>query len=186
MATNFPGALDDFANYVDGTTIIEAATLNDMQFAIEALQAKVLVNGDVPNTDDECANKKYVDDNHPTSFFNYSAAHGSNPIFSGVIGTANVYQDLNVAAITGAANVLVYLKVAANENNAQCKFRTKGDANVVSTGLLSDAGGASVVTIKANNYIGYAVAITDSDGKLEWTSTDASATWTIDVIGFVI
>ena len=41
MATNFPTSLDDFANYVDGTTIMEAATLNDMQFAIEALEAKV-------------------------------------------------------------------------------------------------------------------------------------------------
>lgn len=44
MATNFPAGLDDFANYVDGVTIIEAALLNDMQFAIEALEAKVGVN----------------------------------------------------------------------------------------------------------------------------------------------
>ena len=45
MATNFPAGLDDFANYVDGETILEAATLNDMQFAIEALQAKVGIDG---------------------------------------------------------------------------------------------------------------------------------------------
>ena len=62
MATNFPTGLDDFANYVDGDTIFEAALLNDMQFAIEALQAKVLINGATPGADDECANKKYVDD----------------------------------------------------------------------------------------------------------------------------
>lgn len=41
MATNFPAGLDDFTNYVDGTTIMEAATLNDMQWGIEAVQAKV-------------------------------------------------------------------------------------------------------------------------------------------------
>ena len=41
MATSFPTGLDDFTNYIDGTTVMEAATLNDMQFAIEALQAKV-------------------------------------------------------------------------------------------------------------------------------------------------
>jgi hypothetical protein len=44
MATNFPTGLDDFTNYVDGSTVMEAATLNDMQFAIEALQAKVGAN----------------------------------------------------------------------------------------------------------------------------------------------
>ena len=44
MPTNFPTGLDDFANYVDGTTILEAATLNNMQFGIEALQAKVGIN----------------------------------------------------------------------------------------------------------------------------------------------
>ena len=42
MATSFPTGLDDFANYVDGTTVMEAATLNDMQFAIEALQAMIM------------------------------------------------------------------------------------------------------------------------------------------------
>ena len=47
MATNFPTGLDDFANYVDGDTIFEAALLNDMQFAIEALQAKVGITNSV-------------------------------------------------------------------------------------------------------------------------------------------
>lgn len=41
MATNYPAGLDDFANYVDGVTVMESAVLNDMQLAIEALQAKV-------------------------------------------------------------------------------------------------------------------------------------------------
>lgn len=50
MATNFPTGLDDFTNYVDGTTIMEAATLNDMQFAIEALQAKVGVDSSATST----------------------------------------------------------------------------------------------------------------------------------------
>ena len=53
MATNFPAALDDFINYVDGKTIFEALTLNDMQFAIEALQAKVGVDGSgIPTSHD--------------------------------------------------------------------------------------------------------------------------------------
>lgn len=47
MATNFPVALDDFINYIDGTTIMEATTLNNMQFAIEALEAKVGINSSV-------------------------------------------------------------------------------------------------------------------------------------------
>lgn len=41
MATNYPTAIDDFLNYIDGTTVFEAATLNDMQAGIEALEAKV-------------------------------------------------------------------------------------------------------------------------------------------------
>lgn len=47
MAANFPISLDDFINYVDGTTIMESITLNDMQFAIEALEAKVGVNNSI-------------------------------------------------------------------------------------------------------------------------------------------
>ncbi len=50
MATNFPGSLDDFTNYVDGTTIMEAATLNNMQFGIEALQAKVGIDDSIVTT----------------------------------------------------------------------------------------------------------------------------------------
>jgi len=41
MASNFPTSLDDFTNYVDGTTVMEAAILNNMQAAIEAIEAKV-------------------------------------------------------------------------------------------------------------------------------------------------
>jgi len=53
MATNFPTGLDDFTNYVDGTTIMEANTLNNMQFAIEALEAKVGIDSSavVPSHD---------------------------------------------------------------------------------------------------------------------------------------
>ncbi len=41
MPTNFPTGLDSFIAYVDGTTIMEAANLNNMEAAIESLQAKV-------------------------------------------------------------------------------------------------------------------------------------------------
>lgn len=41
----FPGSIDDFNDYVDGTTIMEAATLNNMQHAIEFIEVKVGVNG---------------------------------------------------------------------------------------------------------------------------------------------
>ena len=50
MATNFPTSLDDFINYVDGTTILEAALLNDMQFAIEELEAKVGIDSSITVT----------------------------------------------------------------------------------------------------------------------------------------
>lgn len=41
MASNYPTSLDDFTDYVDGTTIMQADTLNNMQKAIEELQVKV-------------------------------------------------------------------------------------------------------------------------------------------------
>jgi hypothetical protein len=40
----FPTALDSFTRWVDGTTIVEADPINQMQMAIEALEAKVGVD----------------------------------------------------------------------------------------------------------------------------------------------
>lgn len=41
----FPTALDDFTDYIDGTTIMEAATLNNMQHAIEFIEVKIGIDG---------------------------------------------------------------------------------------------------------------------------------------------
>lgn len=45
MAINFPTGLDDFTDYVDGSTVIIAATLNNMQLGIEANQVKIGIDG---------------------------------------------------------------------------------------------------------------------------------------------
>lgn len=45
MGTNFPTSLDTYTPLVDGTDIIEADRPNDMADAIEALEAKVGING---------------------------------------------------------------------------------------------------------------------------------------------
>jgi hypothetical protein len=56
----FPTALDSFTRWVDGTTIVEADPINQMQMAIEALEAKVGVNGSAVTTshDYKLANMK--------------------------------------------------------------------------------------------------------------------------------
>ena len=65
MATNFPGsALDDFSTlqpWSDGTTVVEAAPLNNVQDAIDGLQDKVGINASpVASSLDFALRKAYV------------------------------------------------------------------------------------------------------------------------------
>ncbi|MCK5604302.1 hypothetical protein KAR91_20605 [Candidatus Pacearchaeota archaeon] len=113
MATNFPTALDDFTNYIDGTTIMEAVTLNDMQFAIEALEAKVLINGDVPSANDECANKKYVDDQlaaqmTPTTESAAAYSTGVTVFANGLRIARGVENIINSSTITPSGFTKIY------------------------------------------------------------------------------
>lgn len=127
MATAFPTALDDFTNYVDGTTVMEAITLNDMQFAIEALQAKVGIDNSI------------VTSSHDYKLTNI--AKGDNPTFNDSEANAMV-QDHSYLTQT-AGFVTAY---SINDVQAFSAF-VSGSSNPVSTGirvcLMTVAGNAA-------------------------------------------
>jgi hypothetical protein len=50
MATNFPTSLDTWPTITDNTTRIDASYINNIQDAVEALEAKVGINSDTTNT----------------------------------------------------------------------------------------------------------------------------------------
>lgn len=50
MATNFPTSLDTWPTLTDNATVIMAVYINDIQDAIEALEAKVGIDSDSSNT----------------------------------------------------------------------------------------------------------------------------------------
>jgi hypothetical protein len=50
MSTNFPTSLDSYAALVDGTDILEAADQNNVRDAVEAIEAKVGINGSAVTT----------------------------------------------------------------------------------------------------------------------------------------
>lgn len=155
MATNFPTGLDDFANYVDGTTIMEAALLNDMQFAIEALQAKV-----------------GIDNSGVSSSHDYKLAnqwqHDGTQVFDATSPTS--WTDLDLSSYVGSNRALVFLKVKENTAERSIGFRTNGDTEDALNETIPS--GCASVRIP-NGEIAYVIIETDAAGIIEWKAQGA-------------
>jgi len=124
MASNFPTGLDDLIgnqNYVDGTTIIEAAALNNLQDAIDALQEKV-----------------GIDSSAAPASHDYKLAHVINPDGSIVYTSTGVgFKDENDMASDSAVATA-----------SQQSIKAYVDATVPTTGFFT-WDGSTVVSINA-------------------------------------
>lgn len=127
MATNFPTGLDDFANYVDGTTIMEAALLNDMQFAIEKLEAKVGIDSSAVSSshDYKLANLPafggYATDDDDSQTMLAAHAYLANQ-------DGKVYVVYTTGPSGGATSVYCYVDTDANPTSGGTIFAQRYDS----------------------------------------------------------
>lgn len=125
MATNYPVALDDFTNYIDSTTIMEAATLNNMQFAIEALQAKVGINSSIITSSHD-----FKLANSPNATVNGSIVPVFTKYLTGI--TDNDSETIKAHGITGIDNILaVSFSVFGSTAYAVGDFRQANSATSI-------------------------------------------------------
>jgi hypothetical protein len=85
MATNFPTSLDNFTRLVDNYDTILSAHINNVQDAIEALQAKVGVDNDTLDTMDyKLVN--FFDSSAPRKMYFYENTPPTNWVVQGSVG----------------------------------------------------------------------------------------------------
>ena len=149
MAINFPTSIDDFTDYVDGVTVMEASTLNNMQKAIEALEVKVGVDEsvDTDSHDYKIDNISFwtsvlvFDDDSPSSF-----------------------EDLDLSSYVGANRALCFLKIVndSTEETQTFKIKENGETEELS------AGGCSVSYNQLEETYSVLTVETDGAGIIEW------------------
>ena len=144
MAINFPTDLDDFENYVDGTTIMEAATLNDMQFAIETLQAKVGIDGSVVPTSHDYKLVQLEGGLSVCKAWAAVAANGTKSASYNVASTAKdstgiytVTWDTDFSSVNYAVTITITSEVASQTPSSWIENRAAGSCKV----HLSNSGG---------------------------------------------
>jgi hypothetical protein len=95
MATNFPTSLDTWPTIIDNTTRIDASYINNIQDAIEALEAKVGINSDTTNTLDYKM-RNFFDRYTPRTLYFYNDTAPTN--WSAVAGVGD-----SILAIKGGS-----------------------------------------------------------------------------------
>ena len=179
MATNFPTSIDDFTDYVDGTTILEAVTLNNMQKAIEALEAKVGIDDSVVT-----ASHDYKIDHIGGD---YSWAHDGTKVFDGINPTS--YSALSLNSIIGSKYALCLLKVVKTTyDSVRYLFRSDlVDSEYDNYNYVPYDGGCSVLYLPSDNsdLIGYVLVSTNSYGGFYWKGVGNQETTKIYLQGYV-
>ena len=174
MATNFPTSIDDFTDYVDGTTVIVAATLNNMQKAIEALEVKVGVDESAVTSSHDYLLNNIGD----TMSWNYDGTK----VFNGYsTAPPTSFEDLDLSSYVGANRALCLLKatiypyqpgrIGNYDYTVIYTFKTKGETDD------QDYGGSKVKLsvdeladdVDANGMSFF--VMTNEDGVVEWKTS---------------
>lgn len=187
MGTAYPTALDDLLGnqpYVDGTTIMEALALNNIQDAVDALQEKVGLDDIPPATDNIMANKKYVDDLSPTYDGTTIVTATTPPV---------AWTDLDLPELSSSlktdlddTRVLVYLQATAVGGDTEVIFKTNGHTatSVGYNGASSrEGGGTSGATISTGN-CAYLWVMSDATGVIEWMAKGLNGTCTVVLLTY--
>lgn len=166
----FPTSLDDFVNYVDGTTIMEAVTLNNMQLAIEALEVKVGIDNSIVTSSHD-----YKLANLNTIFFTPAdTEYTVNPSNGGV------FEDLDISSSIGTNAALVFLQIN-NSGDSDIKVKPKGfGSSYADTEFI----GALGFNFGGSNNFAYGTVIANSSGIIQVAGNN-TAQFKIRVLGFV-
>lgn len=138
-----------------------------------------------PTTDAMIANKKYVDDQVPTTFFNYynsADAYNASPAAANTWYTA----DLTGSGLSGRA--MVFLKLTSDTVMSMAvRAGDDSHANQAYSSIsgLSNSDGASTVRFWAANVVTYVVSVTDAAGSVDFNVGSATATIQIRVVGYI-
>jgi hypothetical protein len=117
------------------------------------------------------------------------ATASGTQVFSGTVGSASTFEDLDLSAVVGANAALVYLQVFCGSANVSVTVKPKGYGAAAGYHINNDASangaGASVAAfIEADNYR-YLMCWTDASGVIQLAASSSSATLSVRVIGYV-
>jgi hypothetical protein len=175
MATNFPTSLDSYAALVDGTDILEAADQNNIRDAMEAVEAKVGIDGSAVSSSHD-----YKIAQLESGIINVSGA----TVFNTTLTAASTFQDLDVSGTVGSNTALCYLEITATSGTAhQFLFRPKGYGGAGFSNHNDTYG--TCRTDLASGKFGYILCSTNSSGVLQIATTNNTITYTIKLILWV-
>jgi hypothetical protein len=182
MSTNFPTSLDSYATLVDGTDILEAADQNNARDAIEALEAKVGIDGSAV-----AASHDYkidaLEDGPLTS-------NGST-VFNGTLTTADVFQDLDLSAYVGSNSAIVFLEVYFATSSAfEYAVRPKGyGGSGLNQHMIIGSSGydqCGAATMRGGGPVyGYLMCMTNASGVLQHACSSISYTAVVKLVGYI-
>ena len=181
MATSFPAGLDNFTDYVDGTTVMEAATLNDMQKAIEALEAKVGI------TDSAVASSHdyKIDALENSTVLNYD---GATELRSENFDAANTFYDVNASGVVGANRALLLIKLVTNAD-IYIAVRAKGEGGTGAAWGSDEPSyerGVHHCKLSSNGDIGTLIVATDAAGKFQIAGHAITPIVTVTLIAYIL
>jgi hypothetical protein len=176
MSTNFPTSLDSYAALVDGVDILEAADQNNVRDAIEAIEAKVGINGSAVATSHD-----YKIAQLENGILQSSGA----TVFNSTMTASATFQDLDLSATVGSniARCLFEVRVAGTYVYV---MRAKGYGSVTFAQHYGGSYAAPTCFYSSSNP-GYAYIYmdTDSNGIVEHGSSSNVPTITVKLINYI-
>ena len=174
MSTNFPTSLDntDSQKVTDGSSVIVAALPNNLLDMVEALEAKVGVDGSAVAT------------SHDYLLANKGAFADGDTVFNTKLTAANTWQDLDLSSYVGAKVALVYLEIRSS-GISWFAVKPKGYGSATfGNHYQAEGSGASACWVN-NVKVVYLVCMTDASGVLQIGNSSTSNTITIKLVGHV-
>ncbi len=171
-----------------GSVNLIKADANDQALIFHsASKPAQLATSDPPIEDQDIANKKFVDDSVPTTFWTTSGA----TVFNTTMSSANTFQDLDLSATIGSNAALCFFEVSNTTNvDAAYVMKPNGEGGVFTKHILTSEpknahGGTVTFSGNTPTEVSYMTCAADSSGIVEHGATSTSNTWTIKLIGYI-
>ena len=164
-----------------GTGTVDLIKANASDVAVLP-DASELASSAAPTSDADIANKKYVDDQIVSEVVHLTAA--SATVFNTTHGASDTFQDLDLSGTVGSNSALVFLEIKCS-GNATWNAKPNGQGGVWARHAIAD-GGCTQINFDAADDFGYATILTDTGGLIEHGSSDATKTFTIKILGYIV
>jgi hypothetical protein len=173
MATNFPTSLDSYSALVDGTDILEAADQNNLRDAVEAVEAKVGIDGSAVTSSHD-----YKIAELEKGVGVYSGA----TVFNNNMTAADTFQDLDLSGTVGSNRAMVFLEVQVN-GNVNYAVKPKGLGGIYARHDIA-TGGCSFINFDSANDFAYVWCMTDSNGEVQHGSNSGSENFVVKLLAY--